>query len=46
MFTQAKAVTAELDVAEAVWLAATEVNAPLRLPAGADAVALARGEVS
>ena len=46
MLTQVKAVTEEADVAEAVWLAATEVNSPLRLPAGADAVALARGGVS
>ena len=34
-------VAAEADVAEAVWLAATEVDGPLRRPAGADAVALA-----
>jgi len=46
MLTQVKAVTDEADVAEAVWLSATEVNGPLRLPAGADAVALARGGVS
>ena len=39
--TQVKAVTTEADVAEVVWLAATEVNGPLRRPAGADAVALA-----
>jgi NAD(P)-dependent dehydrogenase (short-subunit alcohol dehydrogenase family) len=41
--TQAQAVTAEADVAEAVWLAATEAHGPLRRPAGADAVALAHG---
>jgi NAD(P)-dependent dehydrogenase (short-subunit alcohol dehydrogenase family) len=46
MLTQVKAVTAEADVAAAVWLAATEANGPLRRPAGADAVALARGGVS
>jgi NAD(P)-dependent dehydrogenase (short-subunit alcohol dehydrogenase family) len=46
MLTQVKAVTAEADVAAAVWLAATEVDGPLRRPAGADAVALARGDVS
>ena len=46
MLTQVKAVTAEADVAEAVWLAATEVDGPLRRPAGADAVALARGGVA
>jgi NAD(P)-dependent dehydrogenase (short-subunit alcohol dehydrogenase family) len=43
MLTEVKAVTAETDVAEAVWRAATEANGPLRLPAGADAVALACG---
>jgi NAD(P)-dependent dehydrogenase (short-subunit alcohol dehydrogenase family) len=46
MLTQVKDVTAEADVAEAVWRAATEVDSPLRLPAGADAVALARSAVS
>lgn len=40
--TQVKAVTAETDVADAVWLAATELNGPLRRAAGADAVALAQ----
>lgn len=34
--------TQSLDVAEAVWRAATDPVAPSRLPAGADAVALAR----
>jgi NAD(P)-dependent dehydrogenase (short-subunit alcohol dehydrogenase family) len=34
-------VTHSLDVAEAVWHAATDPSAPLRIPAGADAVALA-----
>jgi NAD(P)-dependent dehydrogenase (short-subunit alcohol dehydrogenase family) len=46
MLTKVKAVTTEADVAEAVWLAASEVDGPLRRPAGADAVALARGDVS
>lgn len=40
MLTQVKTFTAEADVAEAVWLTATEVGGPLRRPAGADAVAL------
>lgn len=34
-------VTRPTDVAEAVWRAATDPSAPMRLPAGADAVALA-----
>jgi len=34
-------VTEAADVSEAVWRAATDAKAPLRLPAGADAVALA-----
>jgi NAD(P)-dependent dehydrogenase (short-subunit alcohol dehydrogenase family) len=34
-------VTHAQDVAEAVWLAATDPAAPIRIPAGADAVALA-----
>ncbi|WP_044561413.1 SDR family oxidoreductase [Azospirillum sp. B4] len=34
-------VTRARDVAEAVWRAATDPSAPMRLPAGADAVALA-----
>jgi NAD(P)-dependent dehydrogenase (short-subunit alcohol dehydrogenase family) len=33
--------TQSLDVAQAVWRAATEASCPIRLPAGADAVALA-----
>jgi hypothetical protein len=36
------AVTRELDVAEAVWLAANDSTGTLRFPAGPDAVALAR----
>jgi NAD(P)-dependent dehydrogenase (short-subunit alcohol dehydrogenase family) len=36
------AVTAPEDVAEAVWRAATDPAAPFRIPAGPDAVALAR----
>jgi NAD(P)-dependent dehydrogenase (short-subunit alcohol dehydrogenase family) len=39
--TELKAVTDEADVAQAVWLAVTEADGPLRRPAGADAVALA-----
>jgi hypothetical protein len=35
-------VTREIDVAEAVFLAATDTSRRLRFPAGADAVALAR----
>ncbi|GEL43474.1 short-chain dehydrogenase/reductase [Methylorubrum extorquens] len=35
-------VTRSIDVAEAVWRAATDPACPMRLPAGADAVALAR----
>lgn len=46
MLTQGKTFTAETDVAEAVWRAATEVDGPLRRPAGADAVALARRDAS
>jgi NAD(P)-dependent dehydrogenase (short-subunit alcohol dehydrogenase family) len=34
-------VTFAQDVAEAVWYAVTDVSAPMRIPAGADAVALA-----
>lgn len=34
-------VTTAIDVAEAVWRAVTDASAPLRVPAGADAVALA-----
>jgi NAD(P)-dependent dehydrogenase (short-subunit alcohol dehydrogenase family) len=40
--TQASAFTSEVDVAEAVWLAANDTSARLHYPAGADAVALAR----
>jgi NAD(P)-dependent dehydrogenase (short-subunit alcohol dehydrogenase family) len=36
-------VTHALDVAQAVWRAATDPSCPLRIPAGADAVALAAG---
>ena len=39
--SQPAMVTAESDVAEAVWRAATDSSAQLRYPAGADAVALA-----
>jgi hypothetical protein len=38
---ESSAVTHPLDVAEAVWRAATDPACPARLPAGADAVALA-----
>lgn len=38
---QSSAVTRALDVAEAVWHAANEPSSPLRIAAGADAVALA-----
>jgi NAD(P)-dependent dehydrogenase (short-subunit alcohol dehydrogenase family) len=37
-----ESVTRALDVAEAVWRAATDPSCPMRLPAGADAVALAK----
>lgn len=37
-------VTSELDVAEAVWRAATDGTGQLRFPAGADAVALAQAK--
>ena len=37
------AITRSQDVAEAVWRAATDPSCPMRLPAGADAVALAGG---
>jgi NAD(P)-dependent dehydrogenase (short-subunit alcohol dehydrogenase family) len=39
--TKPPMVTAETDVAEAVWRAANDASAQLRFPAGADAVALA-----
>ena len=38
-FQQSTQVTRSLDVAEAVWRAATDPSCPIRLPAGADAVA-------
>lgn len=38
---QSAPVTRAMDVAEAVWRAATDPASPLRIPAGADAVALA-----
>lgn len=38
---QSSAVTRSLDVAEAVWRAATDPSSPMRIVAGADAVALA-----
>ena len=38
------AITRSLDVAEAVWRAATDPTCPLRLPAGAEALALVGGE--
>lgn len=41
--TQLTAFTTEPDVAEAVWRAATDESRQLRFPAGADAIALARG---
>jgi NAD(P)-dependent dehydrogenase (short-subunit alcohol dehydrogenase family) len=39
---QSPAVTRAQDVAQAVWRAATDASSPLRIPAGADAVALAQ----
>lgn len=41
-FGKESAVTRSSDVAEAVWRAATDPSCPMRLPAGADAVALAK----
>ncbi len=41
--TDISPVTQSIDVAEAVWRAATDPSAPTRIPAGADAVALASG---
>jgi len=38
---QPQPTTKALDVAEAVWRAATDPHAPMRIPAGEDAVALA-----
>jgi hypothetical protein len=37
---QSSAVTRALDVAEAVWRAANDASSPVRIAAGADAVAL------
>jgi NAD(P)-dependent dehydrogenase (short-subunit alcohol dehydrogenase family) len=42
-WSQAKAVTEAQDVAEAVWRAVTDPKSPMRIVAGADAVALANG---
>ncbi|MDB6014538.1 MAG: short chain dehydrogenase family protein, partial [Gammaproteobacteria bacterium] len=39
-WAQSSAVTRALDVAEAVWLAANDPSSPMRIAAGADAVAL------
>jgi NAD(P)-dependent dehydrogenase (short-subunit alcohol dehydrogenase family) len=41
--TDISPVTQSIDVAEAVWRAATDPSAPTRIPAGADAVAIASG---
>lgn len=41
-WAKSSAVTRPLDVAEAVWRAANDSSCPVRLPAGADAVALAQ----
>ncbi|OWQ91884.1 short-chain dehydrogenase/reductase [Roseateles aquatilis] len=41
-FAQNKAVTKEVDVAEAIWRAANDASDQLRFPAGEDAVALAK----
>src|SRR5262245_31870504 len=41
-FAQPAAVTTEVDVAEAVWRAATDMSNQLHYPAGSDAVALAK----
>lgn len=38
---QPQPTTKAIDVAEAIWRAATDANAPMRIPAGEDAVALA-----
>jgi NAD(P)-dependent dehydrogenase (short-subunit alcohol dehydrogenase family) len=40
-WAQSSAITQALDVAEAVWRAATDPSSPVRIAAGADAVALA-----
>jgi len=42
-FSQPARVTTEADVADGVWRAANDTTGQLRFPAGADAVALARG---
>jgi len=42
MFSAEGPVTRSIDVAEAVWRAATDPSCPFRLPAGADAVAWAK----
>jgi NAD(P)-dependent dehydrogenase (short-subunit alcohol dehydrogenase family) len=39
-WAQSSAITRALDVAEAVWLAANDPSCPVRIPAGADVVAL------
>jgi NAD(P)-dependent dehydrogenase (short-subunit alcohol dehydrogenase family) len=39
-------ITSSLDVAEAVWRAATDVGAPMRIPAGADAIALSAAKAA
>ncbi len=41
-YAQPAMVTREIDVAEAIWQAATDIEGRLRFPAGADAVALAQ----
>lgn len=41
--SDSSAITRPLDVAEAVWLAANDPSSPVRIAAGADAVALAGG---
>ncbi len=41
---QRSEVTLSVDVAEAVWRAVTDPSCPMRLPAGADAVALAKAQ--
>lgn len=42
MTDEAGPVTHATDVAEAVWRAATDPNAPMRIPAGEDAIEWAR----
>lgn len=41
-YAQPAMVTREIDVAEAIWQAATDIEGRLRFPAGADAIALAQ----